>query len=113
MPRLYKLTRMGLLAIIAGVLALQPSLAGAQQANEMKRKVRDRITPNYPELARKINVRGKVKIEVIVGPDGRVKGARAVGGHPLLVNSAQDAAMQWKFESGPGETTQVIEFDFR
>jgi TonB family protein len=59
-----------------------------------------------------MNVTGKVKIEVIIAPDGRVKSTRAVGGHPLLVQSCQDAVKEWKFLPAPEESTQVVEFDF-
>jgi len=53
-----------------------------------------------------------VKIEVIITPDGHVRSSRVIGGHPLLVQSCQDAVKEWKFFPAPEETTQVIEFDF-
>ena len=56
---------------------------------------------------------GKVKIELAIAADGHVKSSRAVGGHPLLVQSCLDAVKDWKFEAGPEETTQIIEFDFK
>jgi hypothetical protein len=49
---------------------------------------------------------------VIITPDGRVKSTRALGGHPLLVQSCIDAVKEWKFASAPEETTQVVEFEF-
>ena len=54
----------------------------------------------------------KVKIEVVITPDGRVKSTRVVGGHPLLVQACQDAVKEWKFVPAPEETTQVVEFEF-
>lgn len=91
------------------------SLAFAQQAivEEGKRKVKTRILPNVPELARRMNITGKVKIEVVIAPDGHVKTSRALGGHPVLVQSCLDAVKDWKFEPAPEETTQMVEFDFR
>jgi len=80
--------------------------------DEGKRKVKSRVTPVYPELARRMSVTGKVKIEVIIAPDGHVKSTRAVGGHPLLVQACQDAVKEWKFLPAPEESTQVVEFDF-
>jgi TonB family protein len=98
----------------AGLLVLVTAsvLAQASTTDETKRKVKSRIAPQYPELARRANVSGKVKIEVIIAPDGRVKSTRAVGGHPLLVQACQDAVKEWKFSVGPGDSTQVIEFEF-
>ena len=80
--------------------------------DEGKRKVKSRVAPAYPELAKRMNVTGKVKIEVIIAPDGHVKSTRAVGGHPLLVQACQDAVKEWKFLPAPEESTQVVEFDF-
>jgi TonB family protein len=102
-----------LLASAATAMLLSAS-ASAQTGttDEGKRKVKTRVTPVYPELAKRMNVSGKVKIEVIIAPDGHVKSTRAIGGHPLLVQSCQDAVKEWKFVAAPEETTQVVEFDF-
>ena len=86
--------------------------AQSGSTDETKRKVKTRTTPAYPELAKRMNVAGKVKIEVVITPDGRVKSTRVVGGHPLLVQACQDAVKEWKFVPAPEETTQVVEFEF-
>jgi TonB family protein len=103
------------LATSVAAVALLASGVSAQQStvDEGKRKVKTKSSPTYPELARRMNVSGKVKIEVIVTPDGHVRSSRVIGGHPLLVQSCQDAVKEWKFFPAPEETTQVIEFDFR
>lgn len=80
--------------------------------DEGKRKVKSKVAPAYPELARRMNVTGKVKIEVIIAPDGHVKSARALGGHPLLVQACLDALKEWKFVGAAEETIQVVEFEF-
>ena len=101
-----------LVAASAALFAV--SLALAQTTvEEGKRKVKTKVLPTTPELARRMNITGKVKIEVVIAPDGRVKSSRAVGGHPVLVQSCQDAVKEWKFEPAPEETTQMVEFDFR
>jgi TonB family protein len=84
----------------------------AQSSEEGKRKVKTKVAPAYPELAKRMNVSGKVKIEVIITPDGRVKSTRALGGHPLLVQSCVEAVKEWKFAVAPEETTQTVEFEF-
>jgi len=81
--------------------------------DESKRKVKTKVAPVYPELARRMNVAGKVKIEVVIRPDGHVKTTRIVGGHPLLVQSCQDAVKEWRFVPALEETTQIVEFEFR
>jgi TonB family protein len=101
------LATVGLLALVAASIFAQTSTT-----DETKRKVKNRVAPQYPELARRTKVTGKVKIEVIIAPDGRVKSTRAVGGHPLLVQACQDAVKEWRFVAAPEESTQVIEFEF-
>jgi TonB family protein len=101
---------------LAGALVctMFESTFGAQSGStdESKRKVKSRVAPTYPELARRMNIGGKVKIEVVISTEGRVKSTRVVGGHPLLVQVCQDAVKEWKFVSGTEETTQIVEFDF-
>jgi len=86
--------------------------AQAGSTDESKRKVKTKTAPLYPDLAKRMNVTGKVKIEVVITPEGRVKSSRVVGGHPLLVQACQDAVKEWKFVPAPEETTQVVEFEF-
>ena len=101
--------------LVAAATALfAVSLAFAQQTvvEEGKRKIKTKVLPSIPELARRMNITGKVKIEVVIAPDGHVKSSRALGGHPVLVQSCQDAVKEWKFVAAPEETTQIVEFDF-
>lgn len=86
--------------------------AQSGSTEEGKRKVKTRIAPAYPELAKRMNVAGRVKIEVVITPDGHVKSARVIGGHPLLVQACEDAVKEWKFVPANEETTQLVEFEF-
>jgi len=103
---------------VIGVLmamALTAGLAGAQASSidDSKRKIKFKTNPQYTEIARRMSLAGKVKIELVIAPDGHVKTARPVGGHPVLVQSCLDAVKDWKFETSPEETTQMIEFEFK
>lgn len=88
------------------------SFSQTSGTDEGKRKVKSKTSPVYPELARRMSVAGKVKIEVIITPDGHVRSTRVLGGHPLLVQACQDAVKEWKYFPAPEETTQIVEFDF-
>jgi TonB family protein len=90
----------------AAVLAL--SLVAVAQST---RTVKTKVTPNYPELAKKMNVNGAVKVELVVAPNGAVKTAKALGGHPLLIDAALNAAKQFKYEAGE-ETKEIVTFKF-
>ncbi|HET9410193.1 MAG TPA: energy transducer TonB [Candidatus Sulfotelmatobacter sp.] len=91
---------------------LTPLRSSAQDANEHARRVVTRVNPQYPPLARNLNIVGTVRIEVTVGPNGSVKSSQVKGGHPLFAQPAIDAVSQWKWEPAPHETTQVIEVRF-
>lgn len=98
----------GALAVLSGALAFGQSAS----TDESKRKAKTKLLPVYPDLAKRLNVAGKVKIEVVITPEGRVKSTRVVGGHPLLVQACQDAVKEWKFAPAAEETTQLVEFEF-
>ncbi|HVS90292.1 MAG TPA: energy transducer TonB [Candidatus Acidoferrum sp.] len=107
-----KWTGMVLTAVTASILLGTVGFAQSGTTDEGKRKVKTRISPIYPELAKRMSVTGKVKIEVVITPDGRVKSTRVVGGHPLLVQACQDAVKEWKFTAANEESTQLVEFEF-
>jgi TonB family protein len=80
--------------------------------SEEKRAVKHLVAPVMPELAKKLNLSGTVRIEVVIAPDGTVKRSRVVGGHPVLAAEAEHAAQKSTFEPGPHETTETIDFKF-
>lgn len=103
-----------LLAVFTLALTTESIHIQAQQTpnDEIVRRAKSKVEPMYPELARKMHLAGTVKIEVVVAPNGTVKEARIVGGHPVLATSALDAAKKWRFEPSPTESTGVIDFKF-
>lgn len=104
---------LSLALVIAGAVIAAPMLFAQETSTEVnKRKVRTRVVPDYPALARQMNATGKVKIEATISADGRVTATKPVGGSPILVAAAEDALKKWRFEPGPKETVEVIEFDF-
>jgi TonB family protein len=107
-----RIVRGAALTAVALSVAAACILAQTGTTDEGKRKVKSKVLPAYPELAKRMGVTGKVKIEVVVTPDGRVKSTRVIGGHPLLVQACQDAVKEWKFTPAPEETTQIVEFEF-
>jgi TonB family protein len=98
--------------MVAVLLAGASAFSQTGSTDETRRKVKSKTAPTYPDLARRMNVNGKVKIEVVIAPDGHVKTTRVVGGHPLLVQTCQDALKEWKFVASSEETTQMVEFEF-
>jgi TonB family protein len=103
---------LGASAAAIGLCVGTCSFGQTASTDEGKRKVKSKVAPAYPELAKRMSVSGKVKIEVVITPDGRVKSTRVIGGHPLLVQACQDAVKEWKFVPAPEESTQIVEFEF-
>ncbi len=80
---------------------------------DLTRKAKKKVSPVYPDLARRMSITGTVRLAVVVAPNGQVKTTRAIGGHPILVNAAVDAIKQWRFESASTESSGVVEFKFQ
>ncbi len=76
------------------------------------RAAKTKAMPVFPELAKKMSVSGVVKVEVVVEPNGVVKSAKALGGHPLLIDAAVNAAQKFRYETAAEETKETIEFRF-
>ena len=101
--------------LLAAAALLLLNLSGSallHAQSEEKRAVKHLVTPTMPELAKKLNLTGTVRIEVLIAPDGTVKRSRVVGGHPVLAVEAEHAAQKSTFEPGPRETTETIDFKF-
>jgi len=95
-----------LLAVIAFLL-VQP--ADAQSA---ARKIKNRVEPQYPDLAKRNNISGSARLELTVEPDGKVKNVRVLGGNPVLVQAAVVAVSKWKYEPASEESMIVVKIDF-
>ena len=105
-PSIFGLVLISLLAISI------PSLAQTDTPEQTVRKVTNRVVPGYPAMARQLNLSGTVKLEALVLPTGNVKSIQVVGGNPLLIQSAQNAVRDWKWEKAEHETTELVEFRF-
>jgi len=99
----------GLLALATAIFHPLPAVA----QGELTRKAKTKVAPAYPELARRMNIVGTVKVVVVVSPNGSLKDTKVVGGNPLLVNAAMDALKKWKFEPADVESTGTVEFKFQ
>jgi outer membrane biosynthesis protein TonB len=93
------------------LLAMALSLGvGNLQAQE-GRKVLSNPVPSYPDVAKRMHLAGTVKVQVVIGTDGRIKQKNFIGGHPVLVSVVDETLRNWKYAPGSEETT-VLEFHF-
>jgi TonB family protein len=103
---------LAMVGVVTFVLQVRPLVAQDVQGDLAKR-IKTRVQPTYPELARRMNVKGTVKLMVTVAANGKVKSTKVVGGNPVLVSASEDAVRRWKFEAGSDESTGLVEFTFQ
>lgn len=80
-----------------GILLVGEQDVPLTASEEVLSHLTNRVEPMYPPLAKIARIRGSVLVRLIIGADGKVRGARALSGHPLLVEAALDAVRQWSF----------------
>jgi TonB family protein len=86
--------------------------AAAQSAQTNTRKLKLSAPPEYPELARKMNIQGVARVLLTVTRDGRVVGVKELGGNPVLLASLAQAAKKWKYEPADHESEIEVRFEF-
>jgi protein TonB len=57
----------------------------------------NRVMPAYPALAKAARIQGSVEFRATISKEGNIENLQLVHGHPLLVNAARDAVLQWKY----------------
>jgi TonB family protein len=93
------------------LLGLAIALLAAYAAADTRKPVMN-PNPEYPEIARRMNINGTVKVELVIAADGTIKSAKVLGGHPVLADAVQRALQKWKYAPGPSETTMQLDFKF-
>jgi TonB family protein len=76
-----------------------------------------KVSPAFPDSARRVNARGEVQVLVVISENGSVEEARAVSGHLLLRKAAVEAARQWvfsptKLNGAPVQVQGILTFVF-
>jgi TonB family protein len=117
------------------VLAMYPTVAfhplstgtemtlGRNEKNLLPKDVAEgepikQVYPDYPELARIMQITGAVNVAIAIDRKGNVATARAVSGPQMLRDAALAAARQWKFSETrvggkPVEGSRVLTFNFK
>jgi TonB family protein len=102
---------LALLSLLFCVFQIAPAAAQDDQSAG-DRKVVSKVVPTYPAIARGMNLSGTVKLEALVLANGTVKSVQVKGGNPLLVQSAERAVHDWKWEKADHDSTEQVEFRF-
>jgi TonB family protein len=102
---------LGLVSFTA--VAPTPPAAARERDQPPARTATRKVTPVYPEIARKAHLEGTVKLSVVVTREGKVKSVAVTGGHPVFAVAASDAAKQWQFAPAARESTEPLAFAFK
>ena len=92
--------------LLTCVMASTPGMA------DENRKIKQQVSPVYPELAKANHITGSVRLEVVITPQGGVRTVKVLGGNPVLADAAERAVKNWKYEAGT-EETRTVTVDFK
>jgi TonB family protein len=56
------------------------------------------VPPMYPAMARTQHISGDVRVDALIGANGRVSSMKVVAGPTILHQAAMDALRQWKYQ---------------
>ncbi len=70
-------------------------------------------TPTYPPIAKQMRAAGEVRVLVAVDQRGNVTSAKALTGHPLLRQAAENAARQSKIRPNGQNTLGELVYNFK
>jgi protein TonB len=84
------------------ILAL-PGLGAAEGPRKVSQAealtaVVNKVTPDYPAMARQLKIAGAVTMEIVIGEAGSVETVNSVSGNPVLTKAAGEALRKWKFK---------------
>jgi TonB family protein len=111
--RLLKTTSLLLFVVLlCNTMALPGATLQTTQPQANARKLKLSVPPEYPELARKMNIQGVARVLLTVTTDGRVVGVKELGGNPVLIAALVQAVKKWKYEPADRESEIEVRFEF-
>jgi bla regulator protein BlaR1 len=88
----------------SAVILATPSTASADDAapvsvpqGEMSGRIAKKVSPQYPEEAKKAHIQGEVILDAMIGKNGEVEKLVVVSGPPQLAPAAIEGVKQWKY----------------
>ncbi len=57
-----------------------------------------KVPPQYPTVAKLRGIQGTVRLEALIGTDGKMKHLRVLAGDPMLVKPSLDAVKKWRYK---------------
>src|SRR5579863_1350339 len=63
----------------------------------MEAALLNKVQPQYPVAARLMHIAGTVRLQAIIGKDGRVRDVEILSGNSILVQAALAAVREWRY----------------
>jgi len=107
--------------IVGSAPVAVPKVAAPQKvrisSGVMQGQLINKVTPQYPQIARSARIGGKVVLAATISKNGTIEGLHVVSGHPMLINAAMDAVRQWRYKpyilnGEPVEVETTVEVNF-
>ncbi|HEY1901764.1 MAG TPA: energy transducer TonB [Terracidiphilus sp.] len=95
----------------AATLALAVSMTIPASASD-ERAIKSRVSPVYPELAKRMKIEGRVKVEATVSSDGKVTAVKTLSGNHMLSPAAEEAVSRWRFAPADAASTVDVDVNF-
>lgn len=103
--------------VVAGLAALalsaqDSSLVRLTEA-EAKKAAVSKVDPEYPDMARKMHLAGRVIVNIFIDEEGKVEKVAPVSGNQLLTGATVSAVKKWKFTPAEKKQVTTLAFDFK
>jgi protein TonB len=110
----------GVIGSIIGTVPVPPPMPVASVKPPVQKPIRvgsisganiiHMVQPSYPAIARMNHIQGAVEFTATISKEGGIENLTLLRGHPLLVNAARDAVLQWRYRPTMlnGEPVEVI-----
>ncbi|HKS72221.1 MAG TPA: energy transducer TonB [Terriglobales bacterium] len=101
-----------LLTALICTVTLSSILLHAQKTDKVGRKRIYSVNPVYPDLLKRSNIGGVVRLLIVISPRGTVDTVNQLGGNAALVEAATTAVKKWKYAPADSESTQEVSITF-
>jgi periplasmic protein TonB len=64
----------------------------------MAGNLQDKVTPQYPAIAKAARIQGTVVLQATISKDGTIQNLRVISGPPMLQQAALDAVRSWRYK---------------
>jgi TonB family protein len=99
-----------MLALCLATALVPASLA--QKAPKSERKAIVITKPEYPDILRRAQVGGVVRLRATVLANGAVTNVEILGGNPILAENAAAAVKKWKYAPAATQTIEDVSLSF-